>query len=258
VERVRRLPQALLAALLGAGCATARGPGVGPALGPSDGLGEQLAARAGAALGQRGPFTVGSQRFGADCSGFVASVYQAEGLPLRGLMARVAPAETSGVAAAFRAVQSFGVVFGGGGEWPRPGDLVFFRDTFDRNRDGALDDPLTHVGVVERVEDGTVTFLHRGSRAVRRAVLTLERAGEARDPDGRELNSPLRDKQPRLAGAPALAGQLFMAYGRLDPGRLPRARRLRRPGPGSPGCRRRRRPAPRRRSPPATAAGSPG
>jgi probable lipoprotein NlpC len=221
---VRRLSQAVLLAgffFLGAGCATARGPGVGPGLGREDGLGERLATRAGEALGQRGPFTVGSQRFGADCSGFAAAVYEAEGLPLRRLMARVAPAETSGTAAAFRVVQAYGVAFGGGGEWPRPGDLVFFRNTFDRNRDGALDDPLTHMGVVERVEDGTVTFLHRGSQAVARATLTLERSGEARDPEGRRLNSALRDKQPRIAGAPALAGQLFMAYGRLDPARLP-------------------------------------
>jgi probable lipoprotein NlpC len=225
VERVRRLLQAVLLTgfiLLGNGCATARGPGVGPGLGSAEDLGEHLAARAGAALGQSGPFTVGSQRFGADCSGFVASVYEAEGLPLRRLMAKVAPSETTGVAAAFRVFQSYGVVFGGGGEWPRPGDLVFFRNTFDRNRDGALDDPLTHVGVVERVEDGRVTFLHRGSQAVSRATLTLERSGEARDPDGRPLNSPLRDKRPRVAGSPALAGQLFMGYGRLDPARLPR------------------------------------
>lgn len=208
--------------LLGAGCATARGPGVGAGPGSADELGGHLAARAEAALGQSGPFTVGSQRFGADCSGFVAAVYEAEGLPLRRLMGRVAPAETSGVAAAFRVVETYGVVFGGGGEWPRPGDLVFFRNTFDRNRDGALDDPLTHMGVVERVEDGTVTFLHRGAQAVSRATLTLERSGDARDPDGRQLNSTLRDKRPRIAGSPALAGQLFMAYGRLDPARLPR------------------------------------
>jgi hypothetical protein len=212
---------AVLSAFLGAACAAARGPGavLGP---PDDELGLHLAARAAAALGEPGPFAVGTQRFTADCSGFVLSVYEAEGLPLRKLMARVAPRETSGVAAAYRVMEAYGVVFGGGGEWPHPGDLVFFRNTFDRNRDGALDNPLTHMGLVERVENGTVTFLHRGGKAVRRGVLTLEEPGLAKDPDGRSLNSPLRDKQPRISGAPALAGQLFMAYGRIDPARLPR------------------------------------
>jgi len=49
-------------------------------------------------------------------------------------MSRVAPHESSGVAAAYRAARAYGIVFGGGGSWPAPGDLVFFHDTYDRNR----------------------------------------------------------------------------------------------------------------------------
>jgi probable lipoprotein NlpC len=220
VVRVRRTSTLGLVALLGTACATARGPG--PAAGATDGeLGARLVWRAEAALGQGGPFVVDGERFPADCSGYVEFVYQAEGVPLRRLMVRAAPLESSGVAAAYRAARAFGVVFGGGGEWPRPGDLVFFHDTYDRNRNGQLDDPFTHLGIVERVEDGTVTFLHRGGRSVVRGTLTVQRPGQERDQDGRELNSILRDKHPRIAGAPVLAGQLFMGYGRIDPGRIP-------------------------------------
>ncbi|HVO21347.1 MAG TPA: CHAP domain-containing protein [Anaeromyxobacter sp.] len=217
---MRRAPPLALLALLGAACATARGPAAPPGA-PGGDLAARLAGRAEADLGQRGPFTVGDQRFAADCSGFAAAVYEAEGVPLRRLMARAAPGERSGVAAAYQAAKAYGVVFGGGGEWPRPGDLVFFRDTYDRNHDGAVDDPFTHMGVVERVEGGTVTFLHRGGRAVTRGVLTRERPAEAKDEEGRVLNTALRDKRPRIAGAPSLAGQLFMAYGRIDPRRIP-------------------------------------
>ena len=217
---MRRLTPLVLFALLGAACATARGPAALPGAEGGD-LAARLAGRAEADLGQRGPFTVGDQRFAADCSGFAAAVYEAEGVPLRRLMARAAPGERSGVAAAYQAAKAYGVVFGGGGEWPRPGDLVFFRDTYDRNHRGALDAPFTHMGVVERVEDGTVTFLHRGSQAVARGMLTRERPAEARDRDGRVLNTPLRDKRSSLPGGPSLAGQLFMAYGRIDPRRIP-------------------------------------
>lgn len=189
---------------------------------PGDDLSSRLASRAEQDLGRAGPFVVDGQRFPADCSGYVASVYQAEGVPLRRLMIQAAPGETSGVAAAFQAAQAFGVVFGGGGEWPRPGDLVFFHDTYDRNRNGALDDPFTHMGIVERVEDGSVVFLHRGGKAVTRGTLTLERPDQARDAGGRELNSVLRDKRPRIAGSPALAGELFEGYGRIEVGRIPR------------------------------------
>jgi probable lipoprotein NlpC len=220
---VRRARHLALVALLGAACATARGPGPGPGPGaPDDALAARLVDRAEGRLGQRGPFTVGGQRYAADCSGYVAAVYEAEGLPLRRLMSRAAPGERSGVAAAYQAARAYGAVFGGGGEWPRPGDLVFFRDTYDRNRDGSYEARFTHMGIVERVDaDGTVSFLHRGAREVTRGVLSRERPAEARDEDGRTLNTILREARPRAAVASALAGQLFMAYGRIDPGRVP-------------------------------------
>lgn len=226
-----------LLALLGTACASARGSGPGTG-GPDGELALRLVSRAEASLGRTGPFTAGGEQFPADCSGYVASVFQAEGLPLRRLMEQAAPRETSGVAAAYQAALAFGVVFGGGGEWPRPGDLVFFHDTYDRNRNGLLDDPFTHLGIVERVEDGSVTFLHRAGRGVVRGTLTLDRPVEARDAGGRELNSVLRDKHPRIAGAPALSGELFQGYGRIGLGRMP----VSSPAPPQPAA-----PAPRRR-----------
>jgi hypothetical protein len=118
-------------------------------------------------------------------------------------------------------MQRYGVVFGGGGEWAAPGDLVFWRDTYDRNRDGKADDGLTHVGMVEYVVDGTVVFVHRGSRGVVRGAMTPDRPSE-RSAGGYARNTPIRKRDRRLAGVPALAGELFAGYGRLDPARLPR------------------------------------
>ncbi|HET6414395.1 MAG TPA: CHAP domain-containing protein [Anaeromyxobacter sp.] len=216
-----RQPGALALLLFGAACAGAQRPGPWGPRSPDD-LSARLVSRAESALGHQGPFIVGEEHFPADCSGYAAAVYQAEGVPLRRLMARAAPGETSGVAAAYQAARAYGVVFGGGGEWPRPGDLVFFRDTYDRSRNGRLEQPFTHLGIVERVEDGTVTFLHRGGKAVVRGILTPGRPDLLRDPSGRELNTILRDKRVRHSGAPSLAGQLFEGYGRIDPERIPR------------------------------------
>ncbi len=212
---------ALSAALL-AGCAGADGArGDAPDLSFYD-LQAQLAARAASFVGHGGEFRVGAERFNPDCTGFVEAVYEAEGIPLRALMRQAAPAEHSGVAAAFRAMEAYGFVFGGRGEWPAPGDLVFFDDTYDRNRNGRADDRLTHVGVVEYVVDGTVVFVHRGGRAVARGAMNPQRPDEA-SADGAVLNSPVRPKDPRLARVPVLAGALFAGYGRIDPARVPRA-----------------------------------
>jgi len=149
-------------------------------------------------------------------------VFAAEGVPLRRLAGRAAPKESSGAAAIHHAVRAYGEVFGGGGEWPRAGDLVFWHDTYDRDRDGRTDDRFTHVGIVEYVADGgTVVFVHRGSQAVVRGAMTPARPGEVAQGD-RLLNSALRRKSKARPGTPVLAGELFAGYGRIDFARVPR------------------------------------
>ncbi len=179
----------------------------------------RLAARAASLLGRSDGFQVGTQRFNADCTGFVEAVYETEGVPLRALMLEAAPDEPSGVAAAYLAMQAHGHL-SDGADWPAAGDLVFWHDTYDRNRNGKTDDRLTHVGIVEYVVDGTVVFLHRGGKAVARGAMNLARPAE-QSAGGVVINSTIRRKDPRLAGVPALAGALFAAYGRFDPASLP-------------------------------------
>jgi hypothetical protein len=210
----------LLAVWLGACGAPGRSVRREPDLSYFD-LQARLAARAASLVGHASGFEAAGERFNADCTGFVEAVYAQEGVPLRPLMRSAAPGERSGVWAAYRAVQRYGVVFGGGGEWPAPGDLVFWRDTYDRNRNGKADDGLTHVGVVEYVVDGTVVFVHRGAKGVVRGAMTPDRPGE-RSAGGVALNSEIRARNPRLDGVPALAGALFAGYGRLDPAKVPR------------------------------------
>jgi hypothetical protein len=178
----------------------------------------RLAARARSYLGRRGPFRSKGQRFGSDCSGFVEAVYAAEGLLLRDLMQRDAPEERGGVKAAWYAARAHGRVFRPP-EWPAPGDLVFFSDTYDRNRNGRADDRFTHLGIVEYVEDGTIHFLHRGARGVARGVVTPDRPGEASEGD-RPLNSAIRARTHPVKDG-GLAGQLLEGYGRIDPASVP-------------------------------------
>lgn len=209
---------ASLAALL-AGCAGTAASRGAPDLAVYD-LHARLAARASSLVGATGGFRVGRERFAGDCSGFVEAVYQWEGVPLRALMRRAAPRDRAGVDAAWHAMEAYGSVTRDG-EWPSPGDLVFWHDTYDRNRNGRADDGLTHVGIVLYVVDHTVVFVHRGGRAVARGAMDTRRPGEARSATGEEVNSYLRRRDPRLDGVPVLAGALFAGYGRLDPRKVP-------------------------------------
>ncbi len=92
---------------------------------------------------------------------------------------------------------------------PEPGDLVFFKETYDRDRDGRRDDGLTHIGVVESIEaDGTVVFVHRSGRGV-----TKERLNPRR-PKDKTVNDWLRMRS--RAGPAALTGELFAGYASWD------------------------------------------
>jgi peptidoglycan DL-endopeptidase CwlO len=148
---------------------------------------------------------VGGRRFPDDCTGLVRAVYARHGLDLFG---ETGPAADNGVTAIWRYAQRHGSLHK---EKPRPGDIVFFTETYDRNRDGRPNDGLTHVGIVDRVEpDGTVLVIHRVARGVVTYRMNVERAQDRKDAQGRVLNDWLREgKQSRLAG------ELFAGYATL-------------------------------------------
>lgn len=134
-----------------------------------------------------------------DCSGYVLAAYRGAGLSIE-----LAPARNRSLAlwTAGREVPT-----------PAPGDLAFFHDTYDRNRNGRVDDGITHVALVESVEGSSVVLLHRGVRKVERLRMDLER------PSDRASNDPLRFRRTRDApGTRYLSGELFTAFGALlDP-----------------------------------------
>lgn len=154
---------------------------------------------------------VGGRAWPQDCTGFVEAVYSRAGVSFRS----EAVAGDNGVTAFYRYARAHGRVFTQGS--PQPGDLVFFRETYDRNRDGRRNDGLTHVGLVDEVQaDGTVTVIHRVQRGVVRYRMNLARKDVRRDArTGRVLNDMLR--APGGSKLPVLTGQLFAAYGSVLP-----------------------------------------
>ncbi len=84
-----------------------------------------------------------------DCSGFVIGALACAGLPVWGNTASL----YKEARAQRRLLRK-----------PEPGALVFFDATYDRNRNGRLDDPLTHIAIVTRVDaDQTAHLVHLGS-----------------------------------------------------------------------------------------------
>ncbi|HLL82342.1 MAG TPA: CHAP domain-containing protein [Longimicrobium sp.] len=155
--------------------------------------------------------TLRGKALGADCTGLVLGVYREMGLDLL----KSAKPGDNGVTAIYRFARKHGRVYTDG--WPVAGDLVFFKETYDQNRDGRQNDGLTHVGLVEDVtDDGTVTVIHRVSRGVVRYRMNLRHPDQRVDAKtGRVLNDALRAPGGDRAGA--TTGQLFAAYATLLP-----------------------------------------
>jgi hypothetical protein len=104
------------------------------------------------------------------------------------------------------------------GEAPRPGDLVFFHDTHDRNGDGVVDDPYSMVAVVESVRpSGALICVGDAyNRVIRFSMNAAQPSVRRDDRSGEVMNTPIR-KRTRHDGpeTPVLAGQLYAGMARL-------------------------------------------
>jgi probable lipoprotein NlpC len=156
---------------------------------------------------------VGGQNYAPDCSGFVRGVYATQRVDLYGGLGELDGG--NGVGRIFTHVVQHGRIHYG--PTVHPGDLVFFHNTWDFNHDGLPNDPLTHVGVVEKVDlDGTVVFVSSVSAGIERYRMNLKHPDTHKAADGRVLNDFLRRKHfSDHPGTYYLTGRLFAAFGTL-------------------------------------------
>jgi peptidoglycan DL-endopeptidase CwlO len=174
----------------------------------------RIARIAGASVGQ-GPVVVNGERFRMDCSGVARGIYAKAGHRL-GFVTVEAAAGTriNDTRVLFELVKQTGSLRR---RDPLPGDLVFFDDTYDQNKNGLRDDPLSHVGIVEKVEgEGaaqSVVIVHRVGTNIVRARMTLDRPHERHDENGKPLNHFLRAAHRGEPGK--TTAELFVAYGSL-------------------------------------------
>lgn len=94
---------------------------------------------------------------------------------------------------------------------PKVGDIVFFDNTYDKNRNRRNDDPFTHAGIVTRVlKNGKIEFVHANTgrpKRVRAAKLDLLRPSDKRE------NTYLKRRYRWDRSRRILAGQLLRGFG---------------------------------------------
>lgn len=135
--------------------------------------------------------------FRYDCSGFVTAVYSQSGMSLSG--------STQTLEELSRKVGTFHRDIP-----PRLGDLVFFDNTYDRNKNGKVDDALTHIAIVEDIlANGTIQMIHLGGQGITRLWMNLQHPTEYQDASGNILNSFLRNGTGNI---PKMAGEMWVGF----------------------------------------------
>ena len=141
-----------------------------------------------------GKLKVNGRTFPLDCTGTVLAIYAYAGIDLATPMNRFSG---NGVSRLNAYLDSMGLLYSI--NFPVPGDLIFWDDTYDRNGDGLWNDPLTHVGMVLGVEqDGTIYYVHHNYRrgiVVARMNLLLPDSASAGD---KEVNSAMRMRDGKV------------------------------------------------------------
>ena len=156
---------------------------------------------------------VNGRRFSMDCSGVVAAIYYYAGIDLQ----KHFPQYTgSGTERIYKTLKDRRLIKK---TWlPKTGDIVFWDNTFDRNNNNRIDDPLTHVGIVVAVDSrGNITYVHHHYRRgiVFEYMNIRQKNEESQMINGERviINSPMRMRSSSRSNHNWLAGQLVNSFG---------------------------------------------
>jgi hypothetical protein len=164
-------------------------------------------------LGKKQLFVRG-RRFNMDCTGVVLAIYWYAGIDLARDFNKF---NGNGVTRIYKTLERDNLLYSN--DYPLPGDIIFWDNTYDENEDSRWDDPLSHVGMVVRVDkDGTISYVHDHIRnGITIDYMNLRKPGTWKSVENghvRVINSPMR---LAVAGKPHppdwLSGQLYRALG---------------------------------------------
>ncbi|MGL4394090.1 MAG: CHAP domain-containing protein [Brevinema sp.] len=159
--------------------------------------------------------SINKLRYNGDCSGFVAFIFHLAGLNLRKLYGIA----DNGVTAIWEGLKTQGFLLNPEIKDLQAGDIVFFDNTYDMNKNALWDDELSHIGVVESVDEfNTVTYIHYGSRGVVRAKMNLHHPqiyATNINSNTHRFNDLLRASEVRGVNPEYLSGSLYRGAARL-------------------------------------------
>ena len=137
---------------------------------------------------------VKNRSFNMDCSGTVMAIYWYAGIDLAEAFPLYSGGGTERI---YKYLRDKDLLYRT--EGPRPGDIIFWDNTYDKNGNGKLDDYHTHMGMVVSVDDaGNIEYIHANySKGIILAKMNLYKPDvytEIIDGEKIILNDPMRMK----------------------------------------------------------------
>jgi hypothetical protein len=168
-------------------------------------LGEQVAEEANRWVGT--PSLKGMEEgLNDDCMGLIRFIYERVGVEFAN--SAFAPGAVNAVNSLYAGARSAGMLHL---KAPKRGDLVFFKETYDVNRDGLRNDGMTHIAIVEEVRsDGTLTFVHRERHGIKTSLANPLFPKQRFDAGGKPINDFIRRETLEHRGY--LAGELVTGF----------------------------------------------
>ena len=157
---------------------------------------------------------VRGRRFTMDCTGVVLAIYWYAGIDLARDFNKF---PGNGVGRIYKTLETEDLLYTT--STPLVVDIIFWDNTYDANADNGINDPLSHMGMVLKVDDDhTITYIHHHiRRGISTDVMNLRNPAVQ---EQRELghikviNSPLRMAVPGKPHAENwLSGQLYRILG---------------------------------------------
>ena len=162
---------------------------------------------AGSMLG-KDRLVVRGKEFRVDCTGVVMAIYYYAGIDLTPAMTGYTG---NGVARVYKYLRKKNLLYET--EYPAPGDIIFWDNTWDANDDGEYNDYFTHIGMVMEVDEtGLITYVHHNYRkGIITEYMNLTDPDTDRKTRGNEviiINSPMRMR----GSPPAPEGQWLSSH----------------------------------------------
>jgi hypothetical protein len=155
---------------------------------------------------------VNGKNFNMDCSGLVCAIYYYAGIDIQNYYEQY---KGTGTERIYQLLKKNRLLKK---NWlPKPGDIIFWDNTFDRNKNNRNDDILTHMGMVTECDkSGNITYIHFNySKGIIYEYMNIRyKNNKTKEINGKNvtINSLMLIKESKTKGK-VLAGQLFNSFG---------------------------------------------